>query len=270
MTSPRFSFLSALLAVFCAAAVSAAAEDPCHSPADGPPAGAVDADREALILADRLLMRRGGGLFRALIGTPVNRQGGRAAPDTARQDALAAEIKGVLARIRSTCPVLAGVTTAGAPAGLLLELDAALVAGLPPDADDSTLPHPGVAHLTRLNAELGLYVTRQAGRLPYLTLSFARPVSRQRALLYAFRYRGAAGVVDAVPDDPLGDGSDIDAAKRRGVWHVAFRHAWGDCPSGCFYENRLFFIVDGERVERVPQAEAEAMPGFAFARFGAP
>lgn len=60
----------------------------------------------------------------------------------------------------------------------------------------------------------------------------------------------------------LGDGPDIDAVKSQGTWHVAVRRAWGDCPSGCIFQEIFFFTVKGSEVERIERAQAMDMIQF--------
>ena len=65
-----------------------------------------------------------------------------------------------------------------------------------------------------------------------------------------------------VRQNGFGDGSDIDAVKSQGIWHVAVRRAWGDCPAGCIFQEIFFFTVKGSDVERIARAQAMDMIRF--------
>ena len=71
------------------------------------------------------------------------------------------------------------------------------------------------------------------------------------------------GVVHVAPNHYLGDVSDIETARAGDAWHVVFRKAWGDCPSGCMFRVLTFFTVADGRVERIAAAQARAMEPFA-------
>ena len=60
----------------------------------------------------------------------------------------------------------------------------------------------------------------------------------------------------------LDDAPDIDAVKSQGIWHVAVRRAWGDCPAGCIFQEIFFFTVKGSDVERIERAQAMDMIQF--------
>ena len=64
-------------------------------------------------------------------------------------------------------------------------------------------------------------------------------------------------------DAALGDGPDIEAAKADGRWHVVFRRAWGDCPSGCIDQELSFFTVTDGEARRIEPAQARGMDAFA-------
>ena len=58
-----------------------------------------------------------------------------------------------------------------------------------------------------------------------------------------------------------GDDSDIFVEKwEDGEWHITFREAWGDCPSGCIYEKFHGFLVANDGVSLLYGGEEPAEP----------
>ncbi len=86
---------------------------------------------------------------------------------------------------------------------------------------------------------------------------------RSDILLTASKYKAIEGVKNARPDASLGDGSGIQALWSDDKWHVVFRKAWGDCPSGCIHSELHYFIEHGVNVVRVNHEDAAAIPQFA-------
>ena len=117
----------------------------------------------------------------------------------------------------------------------------------------------GKAAFDALNAKLRLRAVRLFRRTGVLLMRLS-----ERANVQAARraYLKIAGIEYAESDAHLGDGSDIEASKTDSVWHIVVRKAWGDCPSGCIYKKMFFFIVWGEKIERIEPSKATGMPEF--------
>ena len=197
---------------------------------------------EAALLADRMLARESDALLL----------------DEKRRRELAREIEGVLDRLRYAHPEIAKISARAAhqPGVLLLGVKPGLfraVADLLEDKNGPVALRTGNAAFDALNAKLGLQAVRPYRHTGVLIMH----VSERANLRAAGRaYRKIAGVEYAEPDAYLGDGSDIEAAKTGGVWHIVVRKAWGDCPSGCIYKKLFFFTVKAGQVERVEPPRA--------------
>lgn len=197
---------------------------------------------EAALLADRILAREGDELLL----------------DEKRRRELAREIEGVLKRLRYAYPEVEKISVRAAhqPGVLLLGVKPGLfraVANLLEDKNEPVALRTGNAAFDALNAKLGLRAVR-----PYRQTGVLAMHLSERANVGAARraYKKIAGVEYAESDAHLGDGSDIEAAKAGGVWHIVVRKAWGDCPSGCIYKKLFFFTVKEGQVERVEPARA--------------
>ncbi len=197
---------------------------------------------EAALLADRILARESDALLL----------------DEKRRRELAREIEGVLKRLRYAHPEMAKISARAAhqPGVLLLGVKPGLfraVADLLEDKNGPVALRTGNAAFDALNAKLGLQAVRPYRHTGVLVMHVS-----ERANLGAARraYMKIAGVEYAEPDAYLGDGSDIEAAKTGGVWHIVVRKAWGDCPSGCMYKKLFFFTVKEGQVERVEPPRA--------------
>ena len=75
-------------------------------------------------------------------------------------------------------------------------------------------------------------------------------------------YSAVEGVHYADPIFTGGDGPDIVALKEGGSWFFVFRKAWGDCPSGCGYQELFFFTVVGGEVQQIAEEMASTMLPF--------
>ena len=197
---------------------------------------------EAALLAGRILARESDALLL----------------DEKRRSELAREIEGVLDRLRYAHPEIAKISARAAhqPGVLLLGVKPGLfraVADLLEDKNGPVALRTGNAAFDALNAKLGLQAVRPYRHTGVLVMHVS-----ERANVGAARraYRKIAGVEYAEPDAYLGDGSDIEAAKTGGVWHIVVRKAWGDCPAGCIYKKLFFFTVKEGQVERVEPPRA--------------
>ena len=75
-------------------------------------------------------------------------------------------------------------------------------------------------------------------------------------------YSAVEGVHYVDPIFTGGDGPDIVALKEGGSWFFIFRKAWGDCSSGCGYQELFFFTVVGGEVQQIAEEMASAMLPF--------
>ena len=202
---------------------------------------------------------------RVLAGRILSRESDDLLLDGARLRALGHEIKRALALVRRTYPAMADVPVREepAPATLVLGLEGALrdaVAARWGEGETIAAPPTGRAAFDTLNAALGLGAVLAYPALGAVVLRLDELANVEAA---ARAYGAIEGVAYAEPDAPLGDGSDIEAAKTGDTWHVVFRKAWGDCPAGCIYQELSYFTVADEGVEKVAPAQAHAMKPFA-------
>lgn len=209
-------------------------------PARSTPTGAV-------VLAHRILQRESNALL----------------SDAGQRRELAREIDRVLSRIRETYPTMADMTVRqnyefGV---LLLTLDPDLfgaVRVLLPERGQVAL-HTGHEAFDALNARLGLSAVKLFIHGNDGVFYFDESLNVGEAIR---AYEMVEGVESASADSFFGDGPDIDAVKSQGIWHVAVRRAWGDCPAGCMFQEIFFFTVTGSDVERIAHAQAMDMIRF--------
>ena len=204
---------------------------------------------ESRVLAERILRRESHGLLF----------------EPGRLRGLAREIGEILETLRERHPVLATVRARPrqSPATLLVGFDAGLfdaVAGLRDRGGLPAMPPTGNTAFDALNAKLGVRRLRVFPALRVAALDTGGHVNIEAARK---AYLAIDGVISAEPDASLGDGSDIEAAKADGLWHVVFRWAWGDCPSGCTNAELFFFTVDGGAAKPVDRRRAVVMAAFA-------
>lgn len=199
---------------------------------------------EAVVLAHRILQRESDALLL----------------DAGQRRELAREIDLVLSRIRETYPTLADMSVwpeyeFGV---LMLELDPDLLSAV--RGRGQVALHTGYEDFDALNARLGLSAVAE-GCLKWDSCIFYFDESLNVG--EAIRaYEMVEGVGSAYAHSFYGDGPDIDAVKSQGTWHVAVRRAWGDCPSGCVFQEIFFFTVTGSDVERIARAQAMDMIPF--------
>ena len=115
--------------------------------------------------------------------------------------------------------------------------------------------HTGHEDFDALNARLGLSAVEL---FPFVgnecVFYFDEPLNVGEAIRV---YSMLEGIEYAEANNFLGDGTDIDAVKSQGTWHVAVRRAWGDCPSGCIFHEIVFFTVKNSDVERIERAAGD-------------
>lgn len=206
---------------------------------------------EAAILADRITRRRSDDLLF----------------DVEQRGELIAEIEQILSQIRDAYPAMMeiGIRETHQPRTLLIGLKPDLfeaVAGPASGREGSAVPRTGHVEFDTLNASLGLQVVELFPLLPSgpVIFHFGEHLNIDAAIR---AYTAIEGVEYAEPDTFLGDGSDIDAYKSHGTWHVVVRKAWGDCPSSCLYQELFFFTVEGGEVDQIEGVQAMNMAAFA-------
>ena len=206
---------------------------------------------EPAILADRIMRRRSDDLLF----------------DVEQRGELIAEIEQILSQIRDAYPAMTelGVRGTHQPRTLLMGLKPDLfeaVSKLANGRGGSAVPRIGHVEFDTLNASLGLQAVELFPLLPSgpVIFHFGEHLNIDAAIR---AYTAIEGVEYAEPDTFLGDGSDIDAYKSRGTWHAVVRKAWGDCPSGCLYQELFFFTVEGGEVDQIEAAQAMNMAAFA-------
>lgn len=252
---PRPTIGAALVAVCALVLASCESAPPSSASAEAGAAVAVHASpaapaaAEARALADRILQRESGALLL----------------EARRQRALSHEVERVLALIRRSHPAMADVSVRedARPATLLLALEGGLrdtVADIWGDGDLSAVPRTGHTAFDALNETLRLRAVRSYAALGAVALHLDERANIAAAI---GAYEAIDGVAYAEADEALGDGSDIEAAMAGGTWHVVFRKAWGDCPSGCIEQALSFFTVEEDRVERIDSARARQTEAFA-------
>lgn len=204
---------------------------------------------EAAILADRILRREDDSLLL----------------DEAERRQLAGEIASVLSSIRDAYPDVADIAarTPYAFGELVLELETQLFEAVVSLLDDQTGPvtlQTGYAEFDSLNEALGLSIVVNLFRhFQTAVFYFSEYLNVPAA---AAAYGMLEGIGYAESNAYLGDDSDLDALESEGYWYVVARRAWGDCPSGCIYEELLFFIVDDTAVEMIDSKEAMGIAEF--------
>ncbi len=206
---------------------------------------------EAATLADRILRRRSDDLLF----------------DVKQRGELIAEIEQILSQIRNTYPAMMEIRAREThrPRTLLIGLKPDLfeaVAGPINGQEGSAVPRTGHVEFDTLNASLGLQAVELFPLLPSgpVIFHFGEHLNIDAAIR---AYTTIEGVEYAEPDTFLGDGSDIDAYELHGTWHVVARKAWGDCLSGCLYQELFFFTVEGSKVDQIEGGQAMHMAAFA-------
>lgn len=157
-----------------------------------------------------------------------------------------AEIRSVLARVRTKLPDLASIR-ARPP----YEIDS-LVLVLEEGIDAATLKE-----LERALGSRGAAVSPLGAGLLLLRFDGPRDVP---GLLEP--YGELPGVARAEPNHLVGDGDEITLIRRGALWHFVFKHGWGDCPSGCIHNHYRYVTYDPRNgsVELVAELPADERP----------
>ena len=194
---------------------------------------------ESAVLADRILTVQSAALLF----------------DIEKRSILISEIEQVLKLVRETYPATAEISAKEfhQPAALIVRLTSELldsVSELVGGENRYITLHTGNEAFDALNSRLGVHAIVPYMGLDSVILYFKFPVNLLEAQI---EYSMIAGVEYAEPNSRMGDHSDIGMMKSDNEWFVAFRKAWGDCPSGCLYEELSFFKVregEAKQIER--------------------
>ena len=172
---------------------------------------------------------------------------------------LSTEIESILSRIQNKFPELPKLSAWEAyprnqiVAELKPELLEIIVRILGYVINERKTLQTGYVEFDALNAQLGLSEIQLLPTLRIAILHFSNSLKVEWA---SVKYSLSDGVEFAHPNYRWGDGSDIELQKFQGVWYVVFRHAWGDCPSGCIHQEFYFFKVNDVEVKRIEQNQA--------------
>lgn len=179
--------------------------------------------REGALLADRIFSEAG------------------LAPAGDERCALIHDITDVLRRIRETHADMAAITARQheVPGVLIVVLSPQLLQAVKGGHHEE---------FDRLGTSLGLTSVSILDGSGTAVLTFGSDLDVAAA---ASAYGALEGIIHAAPDQVVGDGPDVLVARHEDVWHVTFREAWGDCPSGCIFERLTSFEVTVDRVRRI-------------------
>ena len=231
--------------------------------------GAPEIDRsDAEILADRILVRETEDIFF----------------DGNQRDQLISEIERVLSSVRAAYPTVNTIHAIDdyTPDAVKLYLEPGLneiVTNLMQDQQGPVPFETGYAEFDTLNMTLGL----QAVRMDEVALSgivfhFDKSLNFNAA---SEAYSMVQGVESAYPmlhpwdniNSPMGvirsdhpydtrNSPNIGALKEGRTWYVVFRNPWGECVTGCRYQELFCFMVTPLEVTMVPITQARTIRPF--------
>ena len=194
---------------------------------------------EETILADRILAYQSDALLF----------------DAEKRNNLISEIEQILKLVRETYPATAEILAIEnhRPGALVVGLTSEFmksVSEIVSGGNRYITLHTGNEEFDALNIRLGVHAIEPHTLFNNVILHFKFPVNLLRA---QFEYSMIEGVDYVVLDSRLGDYPDIEMVKSNNEWFVMFRKAWGDCPSGCLYEELKFFRVREGEVKRIEE-----------------
>ena len=204
---------------------------------------------DAEILADRILERETEDFYF----------------DIPQRNQLIGEIEGVLSLIRAAYPPMNEIHAGeGYEPGMLTiypeRYFSEILKEMLQDKQGQLRFETGNAEFDALNAKLGVQEVKWGGdTFKSVFLYFDRRLNLRVAIE---AYSKVEGVREVWGNPPDGDSPDIKAFKQGETWYVIFRNGWGDCPSGCIYQELFCFTVTGTEVEMIPIAQAQTMPPF--------
>lgn len=180
--------------------------------------------------------------------------------DLENQRILSIEIESILSRIQNKYPKLPELSAREVYASgeliikLKPELFEIIARILGEGTNEPMTLHTGYVEFDALNVQLGLSAIKLFSTFQTAIFYFSNSVDVPWA---SVRYSLLESVDYAQPNHTIGDGSDIELQKSQGVWYVVFRHAWGDCPSGCIHKKFYFYEVNDAKVAWIELNQAK-------------
>lgn len=81
----------------------------------------------------------------------------------------------------------------------------------------------------------------------WIGLTMLRFKGRLHGCRLAELYGVLPGTWAVTPSYSRGDRPNVYARQTRDGITYLFRHGWGDCPSGCLYDEYWYFIFEGDQ-----------------------
>ncbi len=187
--------------------------------------------------------------------------------DPKKRDGRIGEIERILPRIREAYPEVTDISARNIRVLGLLGLD--LESGFYQTLAEILVTEEEFVILKTGNAEFDVLTTTL--ELQGIVLNSPKSIFTRASLCFkewvntdaaSDAYLAVEGVRSAAPAYTAGDGPDIVVLKERERWFFIFRDAWGDCPSGCGYQELFFFTVVGDKVEQIAAETSSTMLPF--------
>ena len=166
----------------------------------------------------------------------------------------------VLSRIRAEYPKTREIvaTWTHVPGALLVELKPELNEKITEILNSEDFPivlDTGYQEFDSLNSRNRLFVIEHYDRFSTVVLCFKDKRLDMHSLRHIYSMLDEVEYVELIwrVGDP---GSGIGLTAESDLFFVIFRNARGDCPSGCIFEEFLYFIVDDDMVRIVDLPEA--------------
>lgn len=184
--------------------------------------------------------------------------------DESKRRQLSHEIEQVLILVRKQHPEIAEVTAVDyyVPGQIILIFDPQLtevVENLVTNKSGMIQLSTGNKEFDELNVQMGLHTVRFLNYSKTFIFYFDPSIHPSVAVK---KYRKLQEVIYADANKYLIDGSDLRMTKSNDTWYISVRKAWGDCPSGCIFEEIYYFSVDGNNVVSVPEEVAQESEKF--------
>ena len=174
--------------------------------------------------------------------------------DRLRRNQLVGEIERVLSLIRAAYPPMNEIHASEdvIPGMLVIYPEPDLyeiVKEMIEDKQGQIRFETGYTEFDALNAKLGVQEVKLGDSISKNFLFYFDRHLNLRVAREA--YSMVEGVRRVGVDHPVSISTDISAFKHGETWQVSFWHGWGDCPSGCLYEESFRFNVTGTDVEQL-------------------
>ena len=172
--------------------------------------------------------------------------------DLPKRNQLVDEIERVLSLIRAAYPFMNAINAeeAATPGQLVIYLEPDFYEILKEMIEDKQglfRFETGNAEFDALNAKLKVQAVQLGDPfLKGLLLYFDTHVNLRVASEAYSMVEGIRRVSDGFS---FNISADIEAFRHGETWSVIFWHGWGDCPSGCLYEESFSFTVRGAQVQ---------------------